>query len=459
MQTLDDKYREMTQTPVSRLVWRLAIPSMISMIVTALYNVVDAAFVAHISTEANAGVGISFAYMTFIQAVGFFFGHGSGNYISRALGARHKENAETMAVIGVGTSFLIGLLSAVTGSLFLSRLVVLLGARPDVAPHACDYLRWILLASPFMMSALTLNNQLRLQGNARFGMIGIVSGALLNIALDPLLIIGLGMGVEGASLATAISQFVAFGLLLSGTFRSQSVHIHLSKFRPSWHWYGEILAGGLPSLFRQLFNCCSAICLNYAAASWAPLGQEASSVAAFTDVSRTTMFAYSLVLGYLQGFQPVAGYNYGAHNYLRVRNAYLYAAAVATAMLTLFSLGGYIFAPQIIAFFRAEDPALIAIGARALRWQCVVFPLVPMCSATNMLFQNIRMTFRSTLLSIGRQGLFFIPALLVMPQLWGLHGVEASQAVADVFTFLLSLPFAIWITRKLTRMAVGEASR
>ena len=439
----------MTETPVPRLVLRLAIPSMISMVVTALYNVVDAAFVGHLSTEATAGIGIAFAYMTFIQAVGFFFGHGSGNHISRALGARHREDAGVMASVGFFTPLIIGAVAALVGLPLLPQLVRLLGAPEAVVPYACDYLRYILVASPFMMSALTLNNQLRLQGNARFGMVGIVSGALLNIVLDPLLIFTLDMGVTGASLATAISQFSAWCLLLWGTTRGESVHIRFRNFRPSWYCYKEIIAGGLPSLCRQAFNCAAAVMLNYAAAAYAPEGQEASSVAAFAVVSRTTMFAFSLILGFVQGFQPVCGFNYGAHKYQRVRQSYFFAYVVSTAMLVVLSALGCLFAPQIISIFRSEDPVLVDIGSQALRWQCAVFPLVTLGTATNMLFQNIRMPFRSTLLSIGRQGLFFIPAILILPTLYGLHGVIMTQAVADVCTFFLSIPFAVWISRKL----------
>ncbi|MBR4176841.1 MAG: MATE family efflux transporter [Bacteroidales bacterium] len=439
----------MTETPVPRLVLRLAVPSMVSMVVTALYNVVDAAFVGHLSTEATAGIGISFAYMTFIQAVGFFFGHGSGNHISRALGARQIDDAETMAAVGFFTPLILGLVATAVGLLFLPQLAVLLGATPDVVPYACSYLRYILIATPFMMSALVLNNQLRLQGNARFGMIGIVSGAVLNIVLDPLFIFVLDIGVAGASIATAVSQMFAWGLLLWGTTRDESVHIRLAKFKPSFGCYKEIVAGGLPSLFRQAFNCVSVIMLNFAASKYAPAGQAASSIAAFAIVSRTTMFAFSLILGFTQGFQPVCGFNYGAHKYGRVRQSYLFAFSVSAAMLTLLSALGFIFAPQIIAVFRDEDPALLAIGTAALRWQCVVFPLCTLSTSTNMLFQNIRMTFPATLLAIGRQGLFFVPAILVLPRIFGLQGVEMTQAVADVCTFFLSLPFAVWINRKL----------
>ena len=447
--TLEDKYDEMTTRPVKVLVCKMAVPTIIAMVTTALYNVVDAAFIGRLSTEGTAGIGISFAYMTFIQALGFFFGHGSGNHISRALGAKDRSSASIVASVGFITPFLVGLVAAIVCLPNLSALSRLLGAPDAVVPYANDYLRYIVMATPFMMSALTLNNQLRLQGNARLGMVGIVSGAILNIALDPLFIFALDMGVSGASLATAISQFFAWTLLLCGTFRPESVHIRLRDFKPSWRVYYEIFRGGSPSLFRQVFNCAAAVSLNYCAARYAVPGEEASAVAAFAVVTRIMMFSFSVVLGFCQGFQPVCGYNYGARKYDRVRESWLFAASVGTAFLLVISALGFAFAPQIVALFRAEDPALIAIGATTLRWQCAAFPLVALFTATGMLFQNIRMTGPATLLSITRNGLFFLPALLLLPLALGLQGVQMAQAVADTLTFLLSLPYAIWINRKL----------
>ena len=447
--TLEDKYDEMTTKPVKVLVCKMAVPTIIAMVTTALYNVVDAAFIGRLSTEGTAGIGISFAYMTFIQALGFFFGHGSGNHISRALGAKDVSSASVVATVGFITPFIIGLVAAIICIPNLSALSRLLGAPEAVVPYANDYLRYIVVATPFMMSALTLNNQLRLQGNARFGMVGIVSGAILNIALDPLFIFAFDMGVSGASLATAISQLFAWSLLLYGTFKPESVHIKLRDFKPSWKVYYEIFRGGLPSLFRQVFNCAAAVSLNYCAAFYALPGQEASAVAAFAVVTRIMMFAFSVVLGFCQGFQPVCGYNYGAKLYDRVRESWLFASCVGTGFLLVISSVGILFAPQIVALFRAEDPALIEIGAVTLRWQCAAFPLVGLFTATGMLFQNIRMTGPATLLSITRNGLFFLPALLLLPLVLGLQGVQMAQAVADALTFLLCIPYVVWINRKL----------
>ena len=447
--TLDEKYNEMTQRPVKMLVCRMAVPTIIAMVTTALYNVVDAAFIGRLSTGGTAGIGISFAYMTFIQALGFYFGHGSGNHISRALGAKNIASASVVATVGFITPFLLGTLAALVCLPNLSWLSRLLGAPESVVPYANDYLRYIVVATPFMMSALTLNNQLRLQGNAHFGMVGIVSGAILNIVLDPLFIFTFDMGVSGASLATAISQFFAWTLLFCGTFRPESVHIRLRDFKPSWKVYYEIFRGGLPSLFRQVFNCAAAVSLNYCAVLYAAPGQEDSAVAAFAVVTRIMMFAFSVVLGFSQGFQPVCGYNYGAGKYDRVRESWLFASSVGTAFLLVISAVGFIFAPQIVELFRAEDPTLIEIGAVTLRWQCAAFPLVALFTTTGMLFQNIRMTGPATLLSVCRNGLFFLPALLLLPLWFGLTGVQMAQAVADLLTFLLCIPYAIWINRKL----------
>lgn len=439
----------MTQQPVRLLVCKMAVPTIIAMVTTALYNVVDAAFIGRLSTEGTAGIGISFAYMTFIQALGFFFGHGSGNHISRALGAKDLSSASVVATVGFVTPFLLGMVASAVCLPNLSGLSRLLGAPADVVPYANDYLRYIVVATPFMMSALTLNNQLRLQGNARFGMVGIVSGAILNIALDPLFIFVLDMGVSGASLATAVSQFFAWCLLLYGTYRPGSVHIRMADFRPSWHVYYEIFRGGLPSLFRQVFNCAAAVALNYSAAHYAAPGEEASAVAAFAVVTRVMMFAFSVVLGFCQGFQPVCGYNYGARLYGRVRESWLFTICVATGFLLVISAAGIAFAPQVVALFRAEDAALVSIGAATLRWQCAAFPLVGLFTATGMLFQNIRMTGPATLFSVTRNGLFFLPAILLLPIWFGLQGVQMAQGVADMLTFLLAVPYSIWINRRL----------
>lgn len=440
----------MTQTPVKRLILRMSVPTIISMLVTSIYNMVDSYFVGHLSTEAVAGVGVSFAYMAFINACGFFFGHGSGNYISRALGAKHTENAGRMAATGFLSPVIFGGLAGFLGLVFLNALSRGLGATPEILPYSNDYLRFILLATPIMMSSLTLNNQLRLQGNARFGMIGIASGALLNIALDPLFIFVLGLGVKGASLATAISQLFGWGMLLWGTSRQGNVHIRLRNFTPTRYYYKEIIAGGLPSLARQALAVVATICLNRMAVHYANSGNEASVVAAFSIVTRVMMMSYSLIIGFGQGFQPVCGYNYGAKLYGRVKESYQFCLSMSFVILLLMGVFGFLFAPDIISWFRSEDSELIRVGTHVMRWQCVAFPLAGLCTMTNMLLQTIKYTWQATFLSMCRQGICFLPAVFIAPWLWGLTGLEAAQAIADLMTFLISLPFAISINRELT---------
>ena len=450
-QQRQERFVMMTESPVRQLVMKMAVPTIVSMMVTALYNIVDAFFVGHISTEATAGVGVSFAYMTFINAIGFFFGHGSGNFISTALGAKKYGEAEKMAATGFISSMALGVMAAVFGLFFLSPLSRMMGATPDILESANDYLLFILIGTPFMMSSLTLNNQLRLQGNARYAMVGISTGAVLNIFLDALFIYVLDMGVTGASLATCISQMIGWFVLLLGTERSGNVHIRFMNFNPSWQSYKDIFKGGNPSLCRHVFVCVSTIMLNRYAAYYADPGTEASAIAAFAIVARVMMFAFSIILGIGQGFQPVCGFNYGAGLHERVRKSFIFTTMLSTIVLIVISIAFSIFAPDIIRIFRSEDAELIEIGAVVMRWQCLSFPLIGVSTVTNMMYQTTRKSLIATVLSMGRQGIFFIPTIMILPHFIGLQGVEMTQAVADALTFLLALPFAVKETLDVRR--------
>lgn len=449
MRQREAKYRLMTQSPVKRLVLKMAVPTVISMMVTAVYNVVDAAYIGHLNTEATAGVGVSFAYMTFIQAFGFFCGHGSGNFISRALGARQAGEAGKMAATGFCTAFLFGLLSGILGLCFLPQFSRILGATSEIITYTNHYLAYILAATPFMMSCLVMNNQLRLQGSAQYAMVGLVSGALLNILLDPLFIFVFGWGVSGAGAATLCSQVFSWVLLWRGTQRGGNVRIRIRNFTPSLHFYKEIVRGGLPSLCRQGLIFLSTVCLNRAAAVYAAPGMEASTIAAFAIVSRIMMFAFSVILGIGQGFQPVCGFNYGAGLFGRVRESYLFCMGLSTVLLTVMALLGICFSARLISFFRSEDADLIRIGVKVLRWQCAVFPLVGLTTATNMYFQTTGQVVRASLLSVCRQGLCFLPVLCIAPKLFGLDGLAAAQGIADILTFVIALPFAVSAARTL----------
>ncbi len=439
-----EKYIQMTTAPIPGLVTRLAVPTIISMLVTAFYNMADTFFVGRIGTSASAAVGVVFSLMAIIQACGFFFGHGSGNYISRALGANDGEDAERMAATGFFSALLTGALLAAVGILLIRPLARVLGSTETILPYAVDYMRVILIGAPWMMSSLVLNNQLRFQGSAFYSMIGIASGAVINIALDPLLIFTFDMGIAGAALATIISQFVSFCLLLAGTLRGGNLRIRIKNFTPNGHYLKSIVNGGMPSLCRQGLNSVGTICLNLGAGIYGD-----AAIAAMSIVSRIVMFANSCVIGFGQGFQPVCGFCYGAKKYERVKQAFWFCVKSATIFLCCAAVLAFAFAPQLVAVFRKGDADVSAIGTVALRAQCLTFPLSAWIVLCNMMMQTIGKSVRASFLAMARQGLFFVPAVLILPRVLGLFGLQISQAVADVITFCASIPLQLSVFREM----------
>ena len=435
-ETQEEKYKTMTEKPVSSLICRLAVPTIISMLVTSFYNMADTFFVARIGTSATAAVGVSFALMAIIQAFGFFCGHGSGNYISRKMGQHRFDEAQQMAATGFFTALALGTVIFLLGEILIDPLCRILGATETILPYARQYLRLILIGAPYMTASLVLNNQLRFQGSAFYAMIGIASGAVLNIALDPLFIFVFDMGVSGAALATIISQFVGFVLLLKGTTQGGNLRIRLRNVTFSKYYYSQIINGGMPSLCRQGLGSVATICLNLMAG---PYGDAA--IAAMSVVGRVMNLAASVVTGFGQGFQPVCGFNYGAFLYDRVKEGFWFCVKVATVILIVLSAAGYLLAPQVIQLFSKNDPQVIAIGTQALRWQCLTFPLCGWITICNMMLQTIGKSFRASLLAMSRQGLFFIPAVLLLPALIGIQGVEIAQPIADVCSFVLAITF------------------
>lgn len=431
----ENKYIRMTTAPVRRLVCSMAVPSIASMLVTAFYNMADTFFVGKISTQATGAVGIVFSYMALVQAISFFFGHGSGNYISRELGKRNIDKAENMASAGFFTAIFTGIFIGVFGTIFMKPLLRALGATDTIMPEAVRYFRYILIATPFIMGSFVLNNIMRMQGNAQLAVIGIAAGALLNVGLDPLFIFGFGMGITGASAATAISQAVGFVILLILSGQKDGVKIRRQNYHMSWEKFREIFAGGVPSLARQGLMSIATICLNHAAK---PYGD--SAIAAFSVVTRITMIAGSALIGFGQGFQPVCGFNYGARLYDRVKEAFRFCVIVATVAMTLIGFCGYVWAEPVVKVFRKDDAELIRIGTEALRYQCITMPLSGFVVMCNMFLQNTRKTFRATIIAMARQGIMFIPALFVMGALMKLAGIEMAQSVADVLSFILAIP-------------------
>ena len=442
----EQKFHRMTETPVSRLICRLALPCIISMLVTSFYNMADTFFVGMLkSNSATGAVGVVFSLMAIIQAVGFFFGHGSGNFISRELGKQAYQEASNMAATGFFSALAAGTLICVLGQIFLEPLAMLLGSTATILPYTKSYLQVILLGAPWMTSSLVLNNQLRYQGSAAYAMVGIASGAVLNIALDPLLIFTFGLGVAGAAWATIVSQFVSFCLLLAGCSRGGNLRIHLSSVQFTLSYYVQIVRGGLPSLARQGLASVAAICLNRAAG---PYGDAA--IAAMGVVQRIMMFGGSAMIGFGQGFQPVCGFNYGARKFDRVREAFWFCVRTAAVALCVIAVIGWAASPVIAAQFR-DDPEVIAVASAGLRYQCVTLPLNAWIVLTNMALQSIGKPVRASITAASRQGLFFLPAIWCLPRALGLNGILLSQPVADVCSFLLALPFMLSVLAEMKR--------
>ena len=435
----DQKYIMMTEAPIPGLIGRLAVPTIISMLVSSFYNMADTFFVGRISTSATAAVGEVFPVMAVIQALGFFCGHGSGNSISRKLGSKHTQAARELAATGFFLAFVFGLLLMILGLTFLDPLARLLGSTPTILPYTKAYLRIILLGAPYMTAQLVLNNQIRFQGNAFYAMVGITTGAVLNIGLDPLFIFIFDMGISGAAIATIISQFVSFCLLLAGIRISRCIPIHPKNVRLSKERLQEIIGGGLPSLFRQGLGSIATMTLNIAAN---PFGDAA--IAAMSVVGRIMMFANSALIGFGQGFQPVCGFNYGARKYNRVREAFWFCVKISTAALFLLSVAGMLLSGHLIGIFR-NDPDVIRIGTVALRFQCLTFVLNGWITMNNMMMQTMGKTLPATILAASRQGIFFIPALLILPQFLGLTGIQSAQAASD----LCSAAVAVILNRKV----------
>ena len=438
-----ERYRDMTETPVPRLITRLSIPTIISMLVTAIYNAADTFFVGRISTEATAAVGLAFSAMAVIQALGFFCGQGSGNYLSRMLGAGKQEEAEKMAATGLALSMILGVVVAAASVLNIRQLAEFLGARGSTVEETVSYLRIIVLGAPFMMGQFVINNQLRYQGSAMYAMVGLLCGAILNIALDPLLIFGFGMGVTGAALATVSGQIISFFVLLAGSMHGVNIHLNIRNVRLNGHFIVQIINGGIPALFRQGLAAVATVLLNRAAGVYGH-----AAIAGMSVTTRVTMFVSSALIGFGQGYQPVCSFNYGAEKKERVREGYFFCVRYGTIFLTVMAVFCFIFSPQIIAFFR-NDPEVIAVGKVALRWQAAALPLLACIVITNMMLQSIGKGVKASITASARSGIFFIPLILILPRIFGLPGVEMTQAVADILSVSISIPLAAMELRKM----------
>ena len=439
----EDNYTFLTQEPIPKVIGTMAVPTIIAMLITNLYNIVDTYFVGKINTQATAAVGIVFSVMFFIQAFSFFFGNGSGNYISRELGSKNRRNAEQMASTALGYAFISSIIIVVFGLIFLDKICVFLGSTSTILPYTRQYLGISLLGIPFIMCTLCMNNQMRFQGYARYSMYGIVVGALLNCVLDPLFIFTFNMGIRGAAIATVSGQAVGFVVMYVMSRHKDIIHYTPRNFSHRGMFIKEIIAGGTPSLSRQGLASIATIALNVSASHYGD-----AAIAAMSIVNRITMFIFSMIIGLGHGYQPMCGFCYGAKRYERVKAGFWFCVKLGTSFLFFWAVILFIFSAEAIELFR-NDFYVISIGTRALRYQLWTFPLWSFILMSNMIMQTCRKTFRANLLAASRQGLFFIPLIFILPHYLGLTGVEICQACGDFITLLLTAPIMFFAFREM----------
>ena len=430
------QYQKLVLTPVERLIPRLAIPTILSMMITMIYNLVDAYFVGRLGTSASAAIGVVLGVQSIFQAFGFMMGHGAGSRISICLGKGDRDAADRLFSTAFFHSLIISVLISAPGLLFLHPLMRLMGSSDTILPFSSNYGFYILISGPALVGSCVLNNVMRYEGRAVLAMAGLVTGGVLNMIGDPILMFGLGLGIDGAGLSTAISQYISFGILLYMVFSKRTISRLSLRFRSNDPEVTlSIMRVGFPSLIRQMLNSISTITLNHAAM---PYGDAA--IAAMAIVGRIVMFIGSAMIGLGQGFQPVSAYNFGARKYARLRQAFYFTVKAGMLVLGILAIFGFLFPEPIVRLFR-DDPQVVEIGSRALRFQCIAVVMQPFSVTSNMMFQSIGRSKEASFMAMLRSGLYYIPSLLILPLFLGLTGIECAQMVSDILTTLTCIPF------------------
>lgn len=446
----EEKFRQMTESPVRRLILTLAAPSILSNLVTSIYNLSDTFFVGSLGVEASGAIGISFVAMTAIQAVGFYFGQGIGNAASRGLGKQETEHACRLATNGLAYTLMMGALIAIVGNVFIDPLCRLAGSTETILPYARTFIGLTLLGAPFMCGALMLNTLMRFEGEAFYAMVAIMTGAILNIGLEPLFIYVLGMGIAGSALSTIICQAISFVILVIQLQRTGITTLSPAWLQPpSAAMLREINNGGVPSFVRQVMLGIATTLLNDAAR---PFGDPA--IAGLAIVQRICAFGNYIQIGIGQGYQPVVGYNYGARKFSRIRRGYFFSVGAAVVSVLMVGILTCTFAPQLVSAF-TPDAEAIQIATLSLRVESFTMAITGVAMITNFLLQTTGRMWRATILGACRLGLVLGPVVLVLPHLWGLLGVQLAQPVTDVITGLIALPLAWQVLRELRQEERG----
>ena len=440
--------------PIPRVIPKMAIPTIVAFLITSIYSLADTYFVSSLGTNATAAVSVNASLDQMIMMCGSMLAMGANSYIARLLGEGDEKKASQVLSTSFFAAFAIGTLLLIFGSIFMVPMVRLLGATPTCEQYSIDYATYILLAAPFMASNFVMNQCLRSEGSATLSMVGMGFGGILNIILDPIFIFGLDMGVAGASLATAISKLVSFGILVFPYVARRSLlHLSIKNFNPTKDIVSKVVSVGSSSMFRNGLNVISAIMLNNIA------GGISDSVLAAVGVSnKIMMFPFCIILGFGNGFQPVAGFNWGAKRFDRVEESYKFSARVSLIGSALMALVIALFCDKLIILFAGTDMEMRRIGAFCILAQCVALPVHAWVAIVNMFCVGLGNAKGAMVLATSRQGSCFIPIVHLMALLFGAYGVASVQALADVLSMILALPIMRSMRKKLERAKSGDLS-
>lgn len=448
----EEHFNKMNNTPISRLILSLGLPSVISMLITNIYNLADTYFVGRLGVSASAAVGVTFTLMVIIQAFGFMFGHGAGNVVARKLAQKDTATASVYLSGGFFGGLAFAVIFSAVCLIFIKPLMLLFGSTDTILPFASKYSFYILLSAPALVGSIVLNNCLRYEGLAVWSMIGLSLGGLLNIGGDPLFIYVFHMGISGAGVSTCISQYISFIVLII-YYRKKAVSSLSYKYIPKkFGIYCDIVRMGFPNLLRQGLTTLSTAMLNNASAIYGD-----ACVSAMSIVSRCQGFMLSIAIGVGQGFQPVAGFCYQLKEYKRLKKGFYFTLAVSSAVLAVFCLTGFIFSSYVIKIFQS-NAEVIKIGAYALKVTSVGLMFIPLCIVPNMMFQSAGLSGRASLLSSLRGGLCFIPVLLVLSHFFGMEGIQLSRCISDIMAASMSVPIAVSFFVNLSRKNTASAA-
>jgi len=442
----------MLETPIPKLIPQMAIPTIVAMMVSSIYYLADTYFVHFLGTSATAAVGVNLSIDQAIMMAGSFLAFGANSYIARLMGADKLKTASKTLSSAFYTAVILGILVMIPGLMYTDKIVRFLGATNTSAPYAASYATYLLIAAPFTAPSFVLNQCLRSEGSPVFSMIGISAGAVLNIALAPLFIFTFGFGIAGAGMAAAISKLISFCILIYPYIRKKTV-LRLSVKNISYRSdiVRETSLMGLPSLLRMGLAVVANIFVNKISGNYSDSAQAATSV-----VTRIMMLPSFAMIGFGQGFQPVAGFNWGAKRYDRVKESFRFSCITGVIFTAVASVLIGIYAKQIILLFTDADTEMVRIGSLCLITQCISMSLSAWVIVVNMLYAALGKPVGAIFLGITRQGVCFIPVLFILPTFFGINGLAVSQGVADLISFLITIPFAVSIIKSITRQEKSE---